>query len=130
MPNPLHEAVDWVKTDLPNLPAGATASTWYPTDSTLDHLHVQVGWDGTSSDADNREDVAIRLTYWAPKGQTDVAIDAAEGGRARLLTGQASGRPTIFRVDRGAGRLFDVDPDTDLPFCSFTCNVVLHAAAP
>lgn len=127
MPNPLREAVDWVKADLPNLPAGATASTSFPTDASLSHVQVQVAWDGTPLDADNREDAAIRLTVWAPKGQPNAAIDAAEGLRARLLN---SGTAAMQRVDRGAGRLPGVDPDTGLPFCTFTLQPVLLAPAP
>jgi hypothetical protein len=130
VPNPIHEGVDWAWADLVNLPAGATASAEYPTDSTLDHIHVQIGWDGTPSDADNREDASIRFTYWAPKGQPDEAIDAAEGGRARLMSSQATGRPNVLRVDRGTGRLPGVDPDTDLPFCTFNATVVLAALTP
>lgn len=129
MPNPLHEAVDWAKSDLPNLPTGATASTSFPTDSSLAVVHVQVGWDGTPSDADNREDTSIRFTYWAPKGQVDTAIDAAEGGRARLLAGQGT-HTHMLRVDRGTGRLFGIDPDLGLPFCTFNATVVLTALTP
>lgn len=126
MPNPLKEAVDWVKADLPNLPAGTTASANFPTSSSLNHVHVQVAWDG-SQDADNREDATIRVTVWAPKDRPDIAADEAEGLRARLL---ASPKATFQRVDRGTGRLPGVDPDTQLPFCSFTVQPVLAALAP
>lgn len=126
MPNPLHEAVDWAKADLPNLPTGADASTSFPTDGSLGHIHVQVAWDG-STDADNREDVTIRFTVWAPRGRPNDAIDAAEGLRARLL---GNPRTAFQRVDRGTGRLPGVDPDTGLPFCTFTLLPVLTALAP
>ena len=127
MPNPLKAAVDWVKADLPNLPAGTTAGTAFPTDSSLAHLQVQVAWDGSPTDADNREDATIRITVWAPKGQPNVAIDEAEGLRARLIANPAA---DFQRVDRGTGRLPGIDPDTQLPFCSFTLQPVLRALAP
>ena len=129
MPNPLHEGVDWAKSDLPNLPVGATASASFPTGSSLSHVHLQVGWDGTPADADNREDTSIRFTYWGPKGQVDTVINAAEGGRARLVAGQGTHAHTL-RIDRGTGRLFGIDTDTGLPFCTFNATVVLTALTP
>lgn len=127
MPNPLRELVDAVKADLPNLPAGTTVSTSFPSDSALSHVHIQVAWDGSPSDADNREDAAGRVTVWAPKLQPNLAIDVAEGLRARLLT---YGNARVWRIDRGTGRTPGVDPDTALPFCTFSPSVVLHALTP
>lgn len=124
MPNPIHAAVDATKADLPNLPTGATASTTFPSDSALSHVHVQVGWDGTPTFSDNREDTSMRFTVWAPLGQQDVAIDEAEGLLVRLLSATSS---TFYRIDRGSGRLSGVDPDTGLPFCTFNLGVVMHA---
>lgn len=124
MPNPIHAAVDAAKADLPNLPVNTTADTSFPSDSALSHVHVQVGWDGTPSFADNREDTSMRFTVWAPQGQPDLAIDEAEGLLARLLGATGS---TFYRVDRGSGRLAGVDPDTGLPFCTFNLGVVMHA---
>lgn len=123
MPNPLKEAIDWI--DL-HKPTGSTVGSKIPT-GPLSALYVQVGWDGTPSDANNREDAAVRATVWAPLNQPSQAADGAEGLRARLLADQGSGRPNLFRVDRGAGRTPGVDPDTGLPFCTFSLNVVLHA---
>jgi hypothetical protein len=125
VPNPIHVAVDAVVADQPNQAAGATCSTSFPSDSSLTHVHVQVGWDGSPSDSGNREDAAMRFTVWAPKGQPNLAIDEAEGLRARLLASSMG-----QRVARGAGRLPGTDPDTQLPFCSFSLSVVLDALTP
>lgn len=124
MPNPIDESLAWVQADLANLPNGTTRSTAFPAPS-LSHLHVQVAWDGTPTDGDNREDATIRLTVWAPKGQKSAAIDAAGGLRARLLQ---AGTSAMYRVDRGAGRLPGDDPDTGLPFCTFTLQPVFLPA--
>jgi hypothetical protein len=128
VPNPIHIAVDAVVADQPDQAAGATCSTSFPSDSSLTHVQVQVAWDGSPNDADNREDAAMRFTVWAPKGRPNLAIDEAEGLRARLLAG-GFGAGT-HRVDRGAGRLPGTDPDTQLPFCSFSLSVVLNALTP
>ena len=109
--------------DLANLPAGATHSTDFPVGK-LDHIHVQTAWDGTPSDADNREDAAVRITVWAPKGHVTEPQDVAADRRARLLAWSSG---TCWRVDRGAGRLPGVDRDTGLPFCTFAVYLVMHA---
>jgi len=131
VPNPLQTGVAIAKADAANQTTlsghAPTQDTWIPTDPALDHIHVQVGWDGSPNDADNREDASLRFTVWAPKGKVNVAIDEAEGLRARLL--DATGA-NFFRVRRGAGRLYGTDPDTGLPFCSFSLTVVLHALTP
>lgn len=123
VPNPLVELDEFLEADLPNLPAGATHSGAFP-QSNLSRIHVQVAWDGTPSDADNRENATIRVTVWAPKGRVTDPQDVAAGLRARLLRWSSD---EVWRVDRGAGRLPGIDPDTKLPFCSFTVNVVMHA---
>lgn len=123
MPNPLLQLDGFLEVDLENLPADTTHSSAFP-DADLSHLHVQVAWDGTPSDADNRENTAIRVTVWAPRGHVTEPQDVAAGLRARLL---AWSSPEVWRVDRGAGRLPGIDPQTGLPFCSFTINVALHA---
>lgn len=127
MPNPLREAVDWVKADLPNLPADSTASASFPTAVVSGRVHVQVAWDGTPATADNREDAAIRVTVWANNLQPNLAIDEAEGLMVRLL---ATSTDAMQRVDRGSGRLSGEDPDTHLQFCTFTLQPVLTAPAP
>jgi hypothetical protein len=125
MPNPLKEAVDWVEA---HKPAGSTVSAAFPT-GPLSAIQVQVAWDGSPSDADNREDATIRVTVWAPRNRPNDATDAAETLRALLLAGQGDSRPNFQRVDRGTGRLPGVDPDTELPFCSFTVQPVFRALA-
>lgn len=125
MPNPLQAVTDFLADDAPNLPAGHTTGVNHPADSTLAAVHVQYAWDGTPSDADNREDVALRITVWAPRGQVTEASTVAAGLRTRLL---AYSSPLVQRVDRGAGRLPGVDPDTGLAFCTFTVNAVLRAS--
>lgn len=128
MPNPLKESVDWVKADLPNLPADSTVSANFPTEAVpLDRVAVQVAWDGTPNTADNREDVAIRVTVYANHDQPNLAIDEAEGLYARLIDG---GTDAFWRVDRGTGRLPGTDPDTGNQFCTFTLQPVLFAPAP
>lgn len=87
---------------------------------------IQYAWDGTPSDADNREDAAIRVTVWTPKGQPTQAAAVAHGLRQRLLVHSS---PAVWRVDRGAGRLPGVDAKSELPFCTFTVRVVLHVDA-
>jgi hypothetical protein len=130
VPNPLQTGLALAKADAANQATvnghAPTQTTWFPTDPSLDHVHIQVGWDGSPSDADNREDASIRFTVWTPRGQVNLGIDEAEGIRARLLN--VSG--AFQRIDRGAGRIHDVDPDTDLPFCFFSLSVVLTALTP
>lgn len=87
---------------------------------------VQYGWDGTPSDAPNREDCAIRITAWAPKGQVSNAALLAGALRRSFLDYSSE---SVWRVGRGAGRLPGVDPDTGLPFCTFTVYVVMRDVA-
>ena len=130
MPNPLQTALALAQADAANQTTlnghAPTQSAWIPDDPALDHVHVQVAWDGSPSDADNREDASCRFTVWTPLGKLNAAIDEAEGLRARLLN--ASG--AFQRVSRGAGRLHGTDSDTGLPFCSFSLTVTLHALTP
>lgn len=109
--------------DAPNQPPGTTRSPKFPT-SALTTLHVQFAWDGTPSDADNREEPAIRVTVWGPENSPSLVQDTAAGIRARFLRYASA---DVFRVDRGAGRLPGVDPDTRLQFCTFTVQPVLRA---
>lgn len=125
MPNPLVVIRDLVAADTPNLPAGTTRGTAFPT-GPLTAPYVQYAWDGTPSDADNRENAAIRVTVWTPAGQVTTAQDIAIGLRYRLLSAYHT---SAWRIDRGAGRLPGVDPDTGLPFCTFSLNIALHAPA-
>lgn len=125
--NPLHVAVDAVTADLSNLPASSTVVTTAPSSVARDRVVVLVAWDGTPTDADNREDPSLRFTVYANALQPTLAADTAGGLRARLLSYTASG---VFNVRRGAGRLPGVDPDTGLQFCTFSLNVALHALTP
>lgn len=125
MPNPLKEAVDWIEL---HKPVGSTVGTAFPT-GPISAIQIQVAWDGSPSDADNREDATIRVTVWAPKNHPNDATDAAGTLRATLVADGASGRTSFQRVGRGTGRLPGVDPDTQLPFCSFTLQPVLKALA-
>lgn len=104
------------------LPAGATFSQRIP-DAGLTVHHFQYAWDGTPTDADNREDAAVRITVWGPKSATTATQDLAGQLRRDLL---ATTLPGAWRVDRGAGRLPGRDPATQLPFCSFTLQLVVR----
>jgi hypothetical protein len=126
VPNPPEAALAFLTADAANLPANTTRSTAFPS-SALTAPHVQFAWDGTPSDADNREDAVIRVTVWTPKGQPSLAQTIAGGLRARLLGWSSA---DVFRVDRGAGRLPGVDSATGLPFCTFTVSFVMHALTP
>lgn len=125
MTNPLTETKAFLDADLVNLPAGTTKGTAFPS-SAITGLYIQYAWDGTPSDADNREDTVVRVTVWAPKGSVTAPQDAAAGIRARFLRWSS---PNTWRVDRGAGRLPGIDPATGLPFCTFTVSLVLRAVA-
>lgn len=125
MPNPLVVIRDLIAADAANLPTGTTRGTAVPAPS-ITVPHVQYGWDGTPSDADNRENAAIRVTVWTAKGQVTSAQDIALGLRYRLLNAE---HDDAWRIDRGAGRLPGTDPDTGLPFCTFSLNLALHAPA-
>lgn len=126
MANPLEETKAFLIADAANLPVGHTRGTAFPT-AGITALHVQYAWDGTPSDADNREDAAVRITVWAPKDKLIDGQNAAAGLRARFLAWSST---NTWRVDRGAGRLVGIDRDTGLPFCSFTVYLVLHAVTP
>lgn len=125
MPNPLVETKAFLDADAANLPAGTTRSTAFPT-SSIAAPHIQFAWDGSPSDAGNREDAAVRVTVWTPKGKVTDAQDIAGGLRARFLAYTSA---NVYRVNRGAGRLPGVDT-TGLPFCTFTVYPVMHAMTP
>lgn len=124
MPNPLAAAQAFLEADVDNLPDDADFGTALPQQG-LTTTYVQFAWDGTPSDADNREDATVRFTVWGPHGDPIVPQDVAGPLRARLLLWSSA---DVHRVDRGAGRLPGVDPDTELPFCSFTVQLVMHAS--
>lgn len=126
MPNPLVATKAFLDADQANQPAGTTRSTAFPA-SSLTAPHIQFAWDGTPSDADNREDPTIRITVWTPAGKVTDAQDIAAGLRARFLRYTSA---DVFGADRGAGRLPGIDPATKLPFCTFTVSLVMHALTP
>ena len=126
MPNPPEAALEVLTADAANLPANTTYSTAFPA-SAISKPHIQFAWDGSPSDADNREDAVVRITVWTPKGQPSLAQTIAGGIRARLLAWSSD---EVWRVDRGAGRLPGVDGTTGLPFCTFTVSFVMHALTP
>jgi len=121
VPNPVEVIRDLIVADS-GLPSDTTHGTSVPTGKPT-APYVQYAWDGTPSDADNRENTAIRVTVWTPKGRVSDAQDIAGGLRQRLL---AASHTSAWRIDRGPGRLPGIDPDTGLPFCTFGLNVSLH----
>lgn len=127
MANPLREVRDFLAAEAAagRLPEGTTRDTSFPAQQ-IGAPHIQFAWDGTPSDADNREDAAVRLTVWTPRGKVIDAQDLAATLRTRLLAWSSA---NTWRVDRGAGRLPGTDRDTELPFCTFTVTLVLRAAS-
>lgn len=129
MPHPHAEAKAFLESDpvVALLPEGTTKGTKFPTAS-ITGFYIQYGWDGTPTDADNREDAVLRVTVWIPKGtgQEVAGANLAAELRAQLLIWSS---PDTWRVDRGVGRLIGVDPATQLPFCTFTVGLVLRAVA-
>jgi hypothetical protein len=94
----------------------ATISTAFPS-TAITVPHIQHAWDGTPSQESNREFCTIRVTVWTPKGQVTAGIDLASLVQAVLLD---SGSSSVWRYTRGLGRTPGTDPDTGLPFCTFT----------
>lgn len=94
----------------------ATIDTKFPS-SAIIVPHIQHAWDGTPSDEAQRERCVIRITVWTPKLKVSDGINLASLVRAFLLE---SGSASVWRFTRGTGRLPGIDPDTDLPFCTFT----------
>lgn len=126
MSNPLMSALEFMQS-YTGLPTDSTFSTSFPDAVPQDRVHVQFAWDGTPSDADNREDTAVRFTVWAHAYEVTLPQDEAATLRATLLRYSSD---EVWRVDRGAGRLPGVDPDTGLQFCTFTVQFVMHQVAP
>lgn len=103
----------------------ATISTSFPS-TALTVPHIQHAWDGTPTEEVNRERCVIRVTVWTPKGQVSQGIALASLVRAVLLD---SGSAAVWRYTRGVGRLPGIDPDTGLPFCSFTVTAETRPTA-
>lgn len=103
----------------------ATISTAFPT-TAITAPHIQHAWDGTPSEEQQRERCAVRVTVWTPKGKVSDGINLAALVRAVMLD---SGSAGVWRYTRGAGRLPGVDPDTQLPFCTFTLTAETRPTA-
>lgn len=103
----------------------ATISTAFPK-SSIDVPHIQHAWDGTVSEEQQRERCTIRVTVWTPKGQVGSGIALAALVKAVLLD---SGSQNVWRYTPGAGRLPGIDPDTGLPFCTFTVTAETRPSA-
>ena len=123
--NPLRETIDYLETRLADYPAGTTVGAKVPSTATAPYL--QVAWDGSPGGTQQVETGAVRVTAWAPKGQSTLAADVASLARKHALEMATA---TIWRTTPGAGRLPDVDPDSGLPFCSFTVNADVRPVTP
>jgi hypothetical protein len=94
----------------------ATISTAFPA-TAISAPHIQHAWDGTPTQDRQRELTAIRVTVWTPKGQVGTGITLASLVQAVLLD---AGSSNVWRYTPGIGRAPGIDPDTGLPFCTFT----------
>ena len=106
-------------------PVGTTYSTAFPSTS-LTAPHIQHAWDGTPSQEQQRERATIRVTAWTPKGKVSDGISLASLVQAVLLD---SGSASVWRYLPGTGRLPGIDPDTGLPFCTFTLTAETRPSA-
>ena len=102
----------------------ATISTSFPS-SAITAPHIQHAWDGTPGQTVVSESTSIRVTVWTPKGQVSSGIDLASLVQAVLLDSQSS---NVWRYDAGAGRAPGIDPETGLPFCTFTVTAETRPA--
>lgn len=121
-PDPEIAVVGFLESRADLLPTGTTVDTSFPSGA-ITTPHVQIGWDGTPSDAVNREPAVIRCTAWAPEGQPTAAKNLASLVRAMLLQ---FGSASVWRTYRGTGRTIGTDPDTGLPFCTFTVTAEMR----
>lgn len=114
------EALMVAFTEAANL--GATVSTSFPSADIL-APHIQVAWDGTPSEDENREATLVRFTVWTPRGQRTTGKTLASELRGLLLE---HGGASVWRVTRSTGRAPGIDPDTELPFVTFAVTTELR----
>lgn len=103
----------------------ATISTAFPS-SAITVPHIQHAWDGTPNQEQQRQSCTIRVTVWTPKGKVSDGISLAQLALAVLLD---SGSSNVWRFTPGAGPLPGIDPDTQLPFCTFTLTADTRPSA-
>lgn len=115
-PDPRADVDVLLKAAKPSRWPTATISTSFPTVA-LTVPHIQHAWDGTPLQQVNRQGSTIRVSVWTPKGKVSDGITLAQLVLATLLAG---GSAVTWRFTPGAGPLIGIDPDTGLPFCTFT----------
>ena len=118
-PDPLADVRATLTANAALLPAGTTSSTSYPS-SSITVPHIQYAWDGTPSQDRRRELATVRVTVWGKKTNgidRNGTILLASLAQAILLD---SGSASVWRYTAGTGRSYGIDPDSGLPFCTFT----------
>lgn len=103
----------------------ATISTSFPS-SAITVPHIQHAWDGSPSQQANRQVAAVRVTVWTPKGAVGDGVALAQLVHAYLID---SGSASVWRIRPGVGPVPGIDPDTGLPFCTFTVNAETRPTA-
>lgn len=103
----------------------ASYSVDYPAEG-LAGPHIQFAWDGPQGEDENRESCLVRFTVWAPRGQRDTAKTLASLVRSEALAWRSG---TAWRVTRGTGRTPGNDPDSELPFVTFSVVVDMRPTA-
>lgn len=103
----------------------ATISTDFPA-AGIAVPHIQHAWDGTPTQEQQRQNCSIRVTVWTPQGKVSDGITLAQLVLAVLLAGGSS---LVWRFRDPVGPVVDVDPDTDLPFCSFVLTAETRPSA-
>lgn len=103
----------------------ATISTAFPA-AALTVPHIQHAWDGTPDQQLNRQATTIRVTAWTPKGKVSDGISLAQLVLAVLLD---AGTSSAWRLTAGSGPVPGIDPDTGLPFCTFTVTAETRPSA-
>jgi len=123
--DPLREAIDYLETKAAEYPAGTVVDAWFPTTLAAGMFHVQVAWDGTPGARQQAEAATIRVTAWGAKGSGGETNALASLVRKHLLEFASA---SVWRVLPGTGRTPGIDPDTGLPFCTFTVSADIRPA--